>query len=56
MGSKVIQRDGRIGYLNGDDFVAKSSFSILLKTHVVTTGGSSGFVMEVKRCFDNSIR
>ena len=56
MGAKVVQRDGRIGYLSGENFSPKSSFGVNFLTHVVTTGGLSGFVIEVKRCFDDSIR
>lgn len=56
MPANVVQRDGCIGYLSGENFLPKSSFTINLLTHVVSAGGTSGFVMEVKRCFDDSTR
>lgn len=54
MPAKVVQREGRIGYLSGENFSPKSSFAIKLLTHVVTAGGTSGFIIEVNRSFDDS--
>ena len=44
---KVDQRDGTIGYLDGENFVAMSSFNMKLIKHVTSAGGSSGFIIEI---------